>query len=405
MQDWVMFETNERRFKIDDFSFHLVGTLTLPRINQEPVSAQIPGRYPIHFVPQYENEEMELSLAYGGTAYRADIDRLVSALFNSRQPLRMILGFENDRFYVVQVMSLEDEPRLNIAGDVSLQVRLLRNYALRRWRDDEITPDNPDINFSMPIVPVKTEHDLTGSSITIPYYNEGIDLPLVLELSGVDKPTITSGDTVARYSRNIGGKLLIDFEYLKAQENGTDRSGYLSGDPVEIPHGDQLIRLHYQIRPTVAVRAKDELYEDFIQGTPVSNTEVVQLPDNLGAVRGIAVGPGEFISRELDISTPLRPQKAVLSFTQSLGGSVEFDTRLFLDGQWTNWFPVGYDGTVQGITPETDLTGAKIQYRARFNTYPDESGGNPSHYLYSVSIAVEAVRAGKLTIKNRKRFL
>src|SRR5690606_40758286 len=86
----------------------------------------------------------------------------------------------------------------------------------------EITPDNPDINFSMPIVPVKAEHDLTGSSIVIPYYNEGIDLPLVLELSGVDKPTIIAGDTVAHYSRKIDGKLILDFEYMKARENRSE---------------------------------------------------------------------------------------------------------------------------------------------------------------------------------------
>src|SRR5690606_19731793 len=92
-----------------------------------------------------------------------------------------------------------DRPRLFSTAEVT--ARLLRNHSLRRWRDDEITPDNSEINFSMPIVPVKTEHDLTGSSIVIPYHNEGIELPLVLELEGVDKPTIISGDTSARYSR------------------------------------------------------------------------------------------------------------------------------------------------------------------------------------------------------------
>jgi len=404
MMDWVLFETNERRFKTDDFSFYLVGTYTLPRISHDPVSTQIPGSYPVHFTPQYETKDLELSFAYGGAAYQADIDRLSSALFNSRQPFRMILGFANDRYYIVQPVSLEDEPRLNVAGDVSLQVRLLRNYALRRWRDDEITPDNPDINFSMPIVPVKTQYELSGSSALIPYYNEGVDLPLLIEIEGVDQPSIIVGDKQARYCRVVREKALIDTEHLTARENGIDRSDCLSGESVTIPHGNHLIRLHYLIHPKIATRPTDERFEDFIQGTTVSNTEVVQLEDNLGAVRGIMEGPGEYISRELDCSTKWRPRKAVLSFVQSEGGSIEFDTRLYLNGRWGDWEPVAYDGRIPGITPDIDLTGAKIQYRARFNTYPSESG-ETSHYLYYVSITIEAERTGRLTIKNRKRLI
>ena len=365
----VRFETQQSTFNSIDFHFELSDYVTQNRIVLNPVSASVPGRDPLYFQPQQGERDLQLVFSHVGKNFLSDITRFSAMLYNSRQPLRIVLAREADRYYVAQIVELptEDRPRLFSTAEVT--ARLLRNHSLRRWRDDEITPDNPDINFSMPIVPVKTEHDLTGSSITIPYYNEGIDLPLVLELSGVDKPTIISGDTVARYSRNIGGKLLIDFEYMKAQENGTDRSGYLSGDPVEIPHGDQLIRLHYQIPRKIAVQATDERYEDFIQGTPVTNTQVVELADGYGAVTTTAIGAGEYISREIPISTSRRPQRAVLSFIQNQGGNIEFDVRLFLNGQWTDWLPVAYDGTIQGIDHNVDLTGAKIQYRARFDNY------------------------------------
>jgi len=400
--DWVLFETNERRFKTDDFSFYLVGTYSIPRITLGPVSAQVPGSYPIHYTPQYETEDLELSLAYGGEKYQADIDRLASALFNSRQPFRMILGFQDDRYYIVQPIRLEDEPRLNVAGDVSLQVRLLRNYALRRWRDDEITPDNPDINFSMPIVPIQTEHILSGSSAPIPYYNEGVDTPLVAYLDNVSNVTINLESGSIQF-RKAAHNILVDTEQLRAY-NDSDQSQYLVGDTVMIPHGSQIIRFHYMIRPLIAKQAEDIRYEDFLQGTPIENTEIFQIGED-GAILALGEGPGEFISREIDISTVLRPRRAVLSFIQNRGGSVEFDTRLNINGQWTDWMPVGYDGTIQGITPDTDLSNAKIQYRARLNTYPDESGEKPVHLIYMVSITIESDHFGKLIIKNRKRFL
>src|SRR5690606_30069634 len=131
---------------------------------------------------------------------------------------------------------------------------------------------------------------------------------------------------------------------------GTDRSDCLSGESVTIPHGNHLIRLHYLIHPKIATRPTDERFEDFIQGTTVSNTEVVQLEDNLGAVRGIMEGPGEYISRELDCSTKWRPRKAVLSFVQSEGGCSEFDNRLSLNVRGGGWASVGCGGRVAGIT-------------------------------------------------------
>ena len=365
----VRFETRQSTFNSIDYRFELDAYVTQNRIVLDPVSVSIPGRDPVYFRPQQGERDLQLSFSYVGENFLNDLDKFVSKLYNSRMPLRIILARESDRYYVGQIIALPTEDRYRLFGKAEVTAQLLRNYALRRWKDDEITPDNPDINFSMPIVPIKAEHDLTGSSIVIPYYNEGIDLPLVLELSGVDKPTIIAGDTVAHYSRKIDGKLILDFEYMKARENGTDRSGYLSGDPVEIPHGDQQIRLHYQIPRKIAVQATDERYEDFIQGTPVTNTQVVELADEYGAVTTSAIGAGEYISREIPISTSRRPQRAVLSFIQNQGGSIEFDVRLFLNGQWTDWLPVAYDGTIQGIDHNIDLTGAKIQYRARFDNY------------------------------------
>lgn len=365
----TQFETRETTFNSLDFSFKQTGLVELDRISLSVPTVSIPGGYPISFRAQHGGRQFRLSYSYRGREFHNDLDKFINKLLNSRNPLRIILPEELDRFYVGQVIKSPTVGRHKQYGTINLDVHLYRNFALRRWRDDEITPDNPNINFSMPIVPIKHEHELTGSSAVIPYYNEGIDLPLVLELSGVDKPTIIVGGAVAHYSRDIGGKLLVDFEYMKAQENGTDRSGYLSGDPVEIPHGDQQIRLHYQIPRKIAVQATDERYEDFIQGTPVTNTQVVELADGYGAVTTTAIGAGEYISREIPISTSRRPQRAVLSFIQNQGGNIEFDVRLFLNGQWTDWLPVAYDGTIQGIDHNVDLTGAKIQYRARFDNY------------------------------------
>jgi len=401
----VRFETRQSAFNSIDFHFELDTYVTQNRIVLNPVSVSIPGRDPVYFRPQQEERDLQLSFSYVGENFLSDLDKFASKLYNSQMPLRIILAREADRYYVGQIIALPTEDRYRLFSKAEVTAQLLRNYALRRWRDDEITPDNPDINFSMPIVPAKTEYELTGSSAIIPYHNEGTDLPLLIEIEGVDQPSIIVGEKQVRYCRVIGEKVLIDTEHLTARENGIDRSDCLSGESVVIPHGDHLIRLHYLIHPKIAARPTDERYEDFIQGTTVSNTEVVQLEDNLGAVRGIMEGPGEFISRELDCSTKWRPRKAVLSFVQSEGGSIEFDTRLYLNGRWGDWEPVAYDGVIPGITPDTDLTGAKIQYRARFNTYPSESGGAPSHYLYSVSIAVEAERTGRLTIKNRKRLI
>lgn len=402
MMRGVRFETQEVVFNSIDFHFELDTYVTQNRIVLNPVSASIPGRDPVYFRPQQGERYLQLSFSYVGENFLNDLDKFTSKLYNSRMPLRIILAREADRYYVAQIIELPTEDRRRLFSKAEVTAQLLRNYALRRWRDDEITPDNPDINFSMPIVPVQTEHILSGSSASIPYYNEGVDTPLVAYLDNVSNVTINLESGSIQF-RKAAHNILVDTEQLRAY-NDSDQSQYLVGDTVMIPHGSQIIRFHYMIRPLIAKQAEDIRYEDFLQGTPIENTEIFQIGED-GAILALGEGPGEFISREIDISTVLRPRRAVLSFIQNRGGSVEFDTRLNLNGQWTDWMPVGYDGTIQGITPDTDLSNAKIQYRARLNTYPDESGEEPVHLIYMVSITIESDQFGKLIIKNRKRFL
>ncbi|MDR6225453.1 hypothetical protein [Desmospora profundinema] len=262
----TIFESRDGSFDSLDFSFRQVGWVELDRIALEMESTPIPGSDPLFFQPQQGERSFSLSYVYRGRDYHNDLTKFANKLYHSRLPLRIILAEEDDRFYVAQVVQLPTKGQHRQLGTVEISVQLHRNYAFRRWRDDEIHPDNRDIHFQMPIVPVRTEYDLTGSTAVIPYFNEGMDLSPVLELNGVDYPTVLAGDSTAMYKGRSRRKIQLDFNTLKARENGTDQSVLLTGDQVVIPHGYQLLRLHYHKPDEVVKKIIHDTENDFRAG-------------------------------------------------------------------------------------------------------------------------------------------
>lgn len=269
----TIFNNNIESFNSLDLGFDQYGYITHERMNLKAPSVQIPGRQPLFFAPQEGERGLAIQFVYIGKNYRNDIDQFASKLYNSKQPHRIILTGEDDRYYVALVSSLPTVEEYEDRGFVDVGAQLLRNFALRRWRDDEINPSNDEINFSMPIVPAQTTFDLKGSTIVIPYCNEGIELPLSLELTGVHSPIIVANGATASYEGRAS-RLSLDLEAMKATEkNGIrdiDQSRRLTGDRIILPHGLQYLRVHYELQEGVVIKDVHNTASDFLKGEAVN---------------------------------------------------------------------------------------------------------------------------------------
>jgi hypothetical protein len=288
----VTFQTPHGSFNSMDWNFVHAGFIELQRVALDPVSVKIPGGAPLYFPAQEGDKDLQLSFAYVGQLYRSDVGKFVSRLYNSRSPMRVIIPEEDDRFYVGIVTEAPTVSRSERIGTVDVTLRLVRNYALRRWTDEEINESNTDINLEMPIVPGDTSFTLSGSTTELPYYNDGIDLPPVLEVNGVDFLQISVGGKLAQYVEPIEEPVTIDFANMKAtNRRGEDLSVNLVGDQITIPHGDHPIRLFYQKAEDVIVQADHERKSQFDEGTG-TNVNITESDEDGGKVQTIArLGP------------------------------------------------------------------------------------------------------------------
>jgi phage-related protein len=289
----VVFETQNGSFNSLDYGFRQAGFVELNRVALDPVSAKVPGGSPLFFPAQEGQKEFSLSFAYVGRTYRADVGKFVSRLYNSRSPVRVILPEEDDRFYVGFVTNAPTVARSESIGTVEMTVSLVRNYALRRWTDEEINPENSEITFDMPIVPGETVYPLHGSFTEIPYYNDGIDIPPILEVEGTDFLTVSVGGRSASYMDRIYDRLVIDFEKMTAKDGGRDVSGNLTGDQLFIPSGESKIMLFYQKPDDIPVRAIHDSYGQFQDGT-LENLALVGTEELSGTVQTIQQGKPVF---------------------------------------------------------------------------------------------------------------
>lgn len=269
------FENIHRVFHSMDDHFEQVDYFIHDRSALKVNGVEIPGSHPLYFLPTEDGRELVIRFLYVGENYRSDIDSFAQKLYNQRLPHRIILEEEDDRYYVGLILSLPSMGEHESIGRVEASVQLLRNYALRRWTDHEVRPENTEIDFGMPIVPVQTEWKLTGSSILIPYYNEGTDVPPVLEVTGVDYITVFFDGKEARYDGKVQEKLLLDFETMTAKDGQTVVDDRFIGDQILIPHGEHHLRLLYQPRLSKVVSVSHDTLGQFSKGT-TNNVEITQ---------------------------------------------------------------------------------------------------------------------------------
>ncbi|OYD08955.1 LamG domain-containing protein [Paludifilum halophilum] len=289
----IRFETVDDAFDSTDFHFVHTGFAERDRIALDPVSVRVPGSGHFYFSPQQDEAELTLMFRYIGDRFHRDADAFSQRLYNRRRPVRIILPEEDDRYYPGQVIHLSTQAQHPKMGILKAQVRLYRPFAWRRWRDHEINMDNPWIHFSQSVVPVRTEYRLTGSVISIPYYNEGVDLPPTFEVEGADYPRFMLEGQDVRYDRRVEGVLTLGLEGMTAREDGASRDAFLVGDPLVIPHGQHDIRVHYQLKSDSAYTVVHQGTADW-QGGSFINTRVATDGETGEGIGTIPVNTPEF---------------------------------------------------------------------------------------------------------------
>lgn len=294
------FEGNLHTFDSMDYHFEQIDYIPLDRINLKTVAVPIPGGEPKFYRPQLDTPSLKVKFAYVGHRYSVDIDQFASKLYNERKPTRMILAEHRDRYYPVLIVGLPTEAQMETLGFVELEAQMIRSFAFRRWKDSEITTKNPDIDFSMPIVPSPHEYTLDGSRKDILYFNEGVGIKPILEFTNVNHVDIYVGNQYASFQKPAQKNLILDFENMTATDGVQDRSRHLYGDVIELPNGEVPITLLYYPRDVYEVlkKSEDELAEDFLQGSDAINVEVpdpsLDGPASQGIVQLLNKGDASF---------------------------------------------------------------------------------------------------------------